>query len=137
MAGQVLAYDYPLLGAFWTVLWIFLWVMWFMLLFRIIVDVFRDDGISGWAKTGWLVLVLIVPFLGVLVYVIARGRGMGSREIKHAQEQKAMVDDYIRETAAKTAPPSHVDELDRLARLKASGDLTTEEFERAKEKILH
>ncbi|WP_107048468.1 SHOCT domain-containing protein [Streptomyces sp. NRRL S-87] len=133
MESQVLAYDYPLLGAFWTVLWIFLWVLWFMLLFRIIVDIFRDDSMSGWGKAGWLILVLIIPFLGVLIYVIARGKSMGRREIEQAREQRAMMDDYIRETAG---PRSHVDELDRLSRLKASGDITPAEFEQAKAKLL-
>ena len=57
-----LAYDYPVLGAFWTVMWIFLWVMWIFLLFRVIVDVFRDDSMNGWAKTGWLLFTIVLPF---------------------------------------------------------------------------
>ena len=80
-ASTYLAYDFPLLSAFWTMLWFFLWIMWFVLLFRIVVDIFRDDAMSGWAKTGWLVFVIVLPFLGVFVYVIARGKNMGHREI--------------------------------------------------------
>ncbi|MEW2413169.1 SHOCT domain-containing protein [Streptomyces sp. NPDC046866] len=133
MVSQFLAYDYPVLGAFWTIMWIFLWVMWFILLFRIVVDIFRDDGLGGWAKAGWLIFVLILPFLGVLVYVIARGKGMGTREIKHVREQRADLDAYIRETAGTRSP---ADELDRLSRLRASGDISPEEYERAKAKVL-
>lgn len=133
MESQLLAYDYPLLGAFWTVLWIFLWVLWFMLLFRIIIDIFRDDGMGGWGKAGWLIFVVFLPFLGVLVYIIARGKGMGAREIKHVQEQRADMDAYIRETAA---PRSQADELSKLSQLRASGDITEAEYQRAKEKIL-
>src|SRR5437879_1307850 len=67
-AQMYLAYDYPLLSAFWTMLVFFLWIMWFVLLFRIIVDIFRDDSLGGWAKAGWLLFVIVLPFLGVLVY---------------------------------------------------------------------
>ncbi|MER6911858.1 SHOCT domain-containing protein [Streptomyces sp. NPDC000594] len=131
---QILAYDYPLLGAFWTVMWIFLWVMWFLLLFRVITDVFRDDDLTGWAKAAWLIFVLVVPFLGVLVYVIVRGRKMGTREIRHAQERQTAMDNYIRETAGKGGSAT---ELAKLSELKAKGDITEAEFQRAKEKILH
>ncbi|QIP87885.1 SHOCT domain-containing protein [Streptomyces sp. Tu 2975] len=129
-----LAYDYPVLGAFWTVMWIFLWVMWLLLLFRIIVDIFRDDRMNGWLKSAWLIFVLVVPFLGALVYVIARGRGMGERELRHTREQKAAVDAYIRDTVG---AGSSTDELARLSELKAKGDITESEFQKAKEKILH
>lgn len=131
-----LAYDYPLLSAFWTMLWFFLWIMWFVLLFRVIVDIFRDDSISGWAKAGWLLLVLLVPFLGVLVYVIARGRGMGSRDVAQARAQKAEFDQYIRETAGPQAAPTSVDQLAKLSEIRARGDITDEEFQRAKAKVL-
>lgn len=135
----ILAYDYPVLGAFWTAMWVFLWVLWIFLLFRIAVDIFRDDSLSGWAKTGWLLFVLILPFLGVLVYVIARGTGMGRREQQTAQSQQNAFDDYIRRTAgtgAGAAAGDHVDQLARLGDLRAKGDITEEEFQRAKEKIL-
>ncbi|MFH8368429.1 SHOCT domain-containing protein [Streptomyces sp. NPDC018031] len=129
-----LAYDYPVLGAFWTIMWIFLWVMWFMLLFRVIADVIRDHDLSGWAKAGWLLFVIVVPFLGVLVYVIARGQGMGRREFRAAQKQQEAVEAYIRETAAGGADPA--EQLARLSDLKTRGDITEEEFQRAKERIL-
>ncbi|MFE0699080.1 SHOCT domain-containing protein [Streptomyces sp. NPDC058872] len=133
-----LAYDYPVLGAFWTVMWIFLWVLWIVLLFRIIGDIFRDDELSGVAKTIWLLFVVVVPFLGVFVYVLARGKGMGQREVKHARAQQRAFDDYIRETAGSgTGPGSEADQLAKLSEMRAKGDITDAEFQRAKEKILH
>ncbi|MFF3014247.1 SHOCT domain-containing protein [Streptomyces sp. NPDC057939] len=136
MDGSVyLAYDYPVLGAFWTVMWIFLWVMWIVLLFRIVVDLFRDHEMSGWVKAAWLLFLIIIPFLGVLVYVIARGRNMGRREIKHAQEQQEAFNAYIRD-AAGTTGKNTTDELARLSELKAKGDLSEAEFQQAKQKLL-
>ncbi|MGI5398019.1 SHOCT domain-containing protein [Streptomyces sp. CA-135486] len=128
-----LAYDYPVLGAFWTVMWIFLWIMWLMLLFRIIIDIFRDHEMSGGAKAAWLIFVLVVPFLGVLVYVIVRGKDMGRREITEAQKQQAAMESYIRETAG---GGSGADQLAKLSELKAKGEISEQEFERAKQKIL-
>ncbi|MEJ8670152.1 SHOCT domain-containing protein [Streptomyces sp. MS1.AVA.1] len=133
-----LAYDYPVLGAFWTVMWIFLWVLWIVLLFRIIGDIFRDDTLSGAGKTGWLIFVVLLPFLGVFVYVLARGKGMGEREMKHAQAKQQAFDDYVRETAGGGAGPGNEGEqLARLSEVRARGDITDAEFQRAKEKILH
>ncbi|MGP8304163.1 SHOCT domain-containing protein [Streptomyces inhibens] len=132
-----MAYDYPVLGAFWTMMWIFLWVLWFVLLFRIIVDIFRDDTMSGWAKTGWLVVVIVLPFLGVFVYVLARGKGMGKREMEHARAQQEALDTYVRVTARGAGRTSEVDELAKLSEIRARGDISDEEFRRAKEKILH
>ncbi|GAA5036035.1 SHOCT domain-containing protein [Streptomyces siamensis] len=133
-AQTYLAYDYPLLSAFWTMLWFFLWIMWFILLFRIIGDIFRDDTLGGWGKAGWLVGVIIVPFLGVLVYLIARGKSMGHRELESAKAQQGAFDAYIRETAA--GGTSSVDELAKLSEIRARGDITDEEFRRAKELVL-
>ncbi|WP_406010166.1 SHOCT domain-containing protein [Streptomyces sp. NBC_00637] len=132
-----LAYDYPLLSAFWTMLVFFLWIMWFVLLFRIVVDIFRDDDLSGWAKAGWLVFCIVLPFLGVFVYVVARGKNMGRREIKQARDQQQAFDSYIRETAKGTGgPSSSVDELARLSEIRARGDITDEEFDKAKKLVL-
>ncbi|MET9644372.1 SHOCT domain-containing protein [Streptomyces syringium] len=132
-----LAYDYPVLGAFWTAVWIFMWVLWVLLLFRVIADIFRDDSLGGWAKTGWLVLVIGLPFLGVFVYVIARGKNMGRRERDHARAQQQAVDDYIRETVGSPDYTSDVEALAKLSEIRAKGDITEDEFRRAKEKILH
>ncbi|MFF8381371.1 SHOCT domain-containing protein [Streptomyces sp. NPDC015661] len=132
-----LAYDYPLLGMFWTMLWLFLWILWFILLFRIIGDIFRDDSLNGWGKTGWLVFVILLPFLGVFVYLIARGKSMGGREIEHARKKQQAFDAYVRETAAGDSRPSRAEELSRLADLRAKGDISEEEFQRAKSLVLN
>jgi hypothetical protein len=131
-----LAYDYPLLSAFWTMLWFVLLVMWFVLLFKVIVDVFRDDSLSGWAKAGWLVFAIVLPFVGVLVYVIARGKGMGQRELAEARERQEAFDSYVREMTAPQSRPSSSDELAKLSELRNHGDITEDEFRRAKEMVL-
>ncbi|MEV5508040.1 SHOCT domain-containing protein [Streptomyces orinoci] len=136
MSGYLnLAYDYPLLSTFWTILWIVLWVCWFFLLFRVITDIFRDDALSGWGKAGWLILTLVLPFLGVFIYVLARGRSMGERERSHLRAQQEAMDQYIRDTTG--GGRSEIDELRTLSDLRNRGDITDEEFRRAKEKILH
>ncbi|MFJ3334339.1 SHOCT domain-containing protein [Streptomyces sp. NPDC086766] len=134
-AQTYLAYDYPLLSAFWTMLWFFLWIMWFIVLFRVIGDIFRDDSLGGWGKTGWLVFVIVLPFLGVLVYLIARGKDMGRREVAQARAQQQAFDTYVRETAA-GGRSSSVDDLARLSEMRARGDITDAEFARAKDVIL-
>ncbi|WP_369159550.1 SHOCT domain-containing protein [Streptomyces sp. R02] len=138
MTGMTyLAYDYPLLSALLTMLVFFLWIMWFILLFRVVVDIVRDDSLSGWGKTGWLVFTIVLPFLGVFVYVIARGRNMGSRELAQARAQQEALDSYIRRTAKGTGEgTSSVDELARLSEIKARGDISDDEFRRAKELVL-
>lgn len=132
MHGTLLAYDYPLLGAFWTVMWVFLAILWIFLLVRVVVDVFRDDSLGGVTKTAWLLFVVFLPFLGVFAYVVARGARMGEREERHAAAQQRAFESYIR----KTAGTSRADELARLGELRAHGDITEEEFRRAKEKVL-
>lgn len=139
MTGHMyLAYDYPVLGAFWTMMWIFLWVIWIFLIVRVVMDVFRDDTMNGWAKAAWLLFVLVLPFVGILAYLLFRGSGMGKREAEQARTRQKAFDDYIRETAggAGTATGG-VDALAKLSELKARGDLTEEEFQRFKEKVLH
>ncbi|WAU83392.1 PLDc N-terminal domain-containing protein [Streptomyces sp. Qhu-G9] len=137
MSGQMnLAYDYPLLSVFSSMLLFFLWIMWFVLLFRVVVDLFRDDNLSGWAKAGWMLFVLFLPFLGVFVYVIARGRNMGRREVAQARAQQEAFTKYVREAAQDGGRPSSVDELARLSEIRGRGDITDEEFRRAKELVL-
>lgn len=133
-AFTVLAYDYPVLGAFWTIMWIALWVLWLVLVVRVVVDIFRDDSLHGGKKAGWLLFVIVLPFLGVFVYLIARGRGMGSREARHAREQRDAFEAQLREMTG--GGDGRVEELSRLSALKDSGDLTEGEFTRAKEKLL-
>ncbi|MFJ8822751.1 SHOCT domain-containing protein [Streptomyces sp. NPDC102467] len=129
--------DYPLLDLFLTMLYFFLWIVWLFLLFRIVTDIFRDEELSGWGKAGWLIFCIVLPYVGVLVYVIARGRGMGRRDAKQAKQAEAQFQDYIRKTAAESnTGAGGTDELARLAELHRSGSLTDEEFSRAKTKLL-
>lgn len=133
--------NYPLLNVFWTMLEFFLWVLWFFLLFKILTDLFRSHDLNGWAKAGWIILVILLPFLGVLLYVIIRGRSMSQRDVEQAQQNEAAFKQYVREAAVTPdtsagAAPSHADELRKLADLKASGALTDEEFQKAKDKLL-
>jgi hypothetical protein len=130
-----LAYDYPVLGAFWTMMWIFLWIIWIFLLVRVLMDIFRDDDLNGWGKAGWCIFVLVLPFIGVFVYLLARGKGMGMREAQQVQARQQAFESYVRETAG-TPRASQADELAKLSEIKARGDLTEEEFQRAKAKIL-
>ncbi|QMU69511.1 SHOCT domain-containing protein [Streptacidiphilus sp. P02-A3a] len=127
--------NYPLLDVFWTMLEFFLWIMWFFLLFRVIGDIFRNHESSGWNKALWLVLVLILPFLGVLIYVIVHGGDMGRRSVARAEQQQRAFQDYVRQAAGPSGGGS-VDELARLAELKDKGALTEAEYQQAKAKIL-
>lgn len=131
--------DYPLLNLFWTMLWFFLWIMWLFLLFKVITDLFRDHELNGWAKAGWMILVIVLPFLGVLLYVIFRGRSMGKREVAAAQEREAAFKSYIRQTASEgggATGGADVDQLARLHDLKEKGAISEEEYQQAKAKIL-
>lgn len=129
----MLAYDYPVLGVFWSMLVFFLWIMWFFLLFRVIVDIFRSDDLGGWAKAAWLIFVLLVPFLGVFVYVIARGDEMGRRDVAQAQARDQAFQSYVRETAG---TGGSVDQLAKLADLRDRGVINDAEFEQQKAKVL-
>lgn len=128
--------NYPLLDIFFTTMWFFLWVLWFMLLFRVFADLFHDDTVSGWVKAGWSVFVIVLPFLGVFIYLIARGKGMGERALARAQQNDEEVRAYVRAAAGTTAKASPAEDLSRLADLRKNGDLTQEEYERAKARVL-
>jgi type VI protein secretion system component VasK len=96
---MLIAADYPFMDVFWSMLVFFLWVAWLIILFRIVGDIFRRHDISGWAKAAWLVFVIALPFLGVLVYLIAQGQHMARRDMEQAKAAQAEMDDYIRSVA--------------------------------------
>ena len=127
------SYSYPLLGAFWTVLEIFLWVLWIWVLIYVFVDIFRSRDLSGWAKALWFLFVLIIPLIGVLVYLIARGDKMHERAVRQAQQQDEAARRYIQEAAG---APNSADQLAKLADLRDRGVITADEFEREKAKLL-
>jgi type VI protein secretion system component VasK len=127
--------DYPLLELFWTMLWFFLFVAWIYLLIVIVTDIFRSDDLSGFSKALWVLFVIIIPWLGVLVYLIARGDKMSARNVAEYQRRDEEMRTYVRE-AAGTSGASTADELTKLAALRDSGTITADEFERQKAKLL-
>ena len=126
------ASSYPLLNLFWTMLMIFLFVFWIFILIQIVVDIFRSHDMGGWAKALWLIFILILPFLGVLVYLIARGGKMQQHQVEAAKEQQQAFNSYVQQAAG----TSTADQLATLAKLKDNGTLTEAEFEAQKAKLL-
>jgi len=122
----MLAYDYPLLGVFWTFLIFMLWVVWLIMLFKIFGDIFRSHDMGGFAKALWSLFIIFLPFLGVLVYLIARGGSMAQRDIAAAQAQQQAFDAYVRQTAGTSGGTA--DELGKLADLRDRGVITPAEF---------
>jgi ABC-type multidrug transport system fused ATPase/permease subunit len=127
------SYSYPVLGAFWTVLEVFLWVLWIWVLIYVFMDIFRSRDLSGWGKALWFVFVLILPLIGVLVYLIARGGKMHERAVQTARQQDQDFRSYVQDAAGSN---STADELTKLAGLRDHGVITSEEFERQKAKVL-
>ena len=128
------SYSYPVLGAFWTILMVFLWVIWFWILITIFVDLFRSHDLSGWAKALWFIFILLLPLIGVLVYLIARGGKMHEHAQKDAQLQEQQFRQYVQEAAGSGG--STADQLSKLADLRDRGAITADEFESQKAKIL-
>ena len=131
----MLAYTYPLLSIFWTMLEFFIFILWIWLLIYIFMDIFRSHDMGGLAKAIWVLFVIILPFLGVLVYLISRGGKMHERAEQAAQAQQKAFDDYVKK-AAGSGSGSSVDELSKLADLKSKGVITDAEFEAQKAKLL-
>jgi Short C-terminal domain/Phospholipase_D-nuclease N-terminal len=125
--------SYPLLDVFWTMMWFFLWVLWFFLLIRVFMDIFRSRDLGGWGKAGWSIFVIVLPFLGVFVYLIARGHKMADREAGQAQAQEEEFRTYVRQTAQGNGT---ADELAKLADLRERGVISEAEFQQGKNKIL-
>ncbi|HJR61394.1 MAG TPA: SHOCT domain-containing protein [Vicinamibacterales bacterium] len=126
------AADYPFLDVMWTMVVFFLWITWFWLLITVFGDVFRRDDLSGWGKTGWLIFTIVLPFLGVFIYLVTQNRGMTRRNLERASAQRAQLDDYVRETAGGGAAA----EIEKAKGLLDSGALTQEEFDAIKRKAL-
>lgn len=118
---------------FLSMLYFFLFVIWIWLLISIFGDILRSDDLSGWAKAAWSVFVIVLPFLGVFAYLIARGHKMGEHAAAQARRQDEMFRSYVRDAAA--TPASEVDQLSKLASLRADGTITDEEFQRLKAKV--
>jgi hypothetical protein len=129
----VLAADYPFLDVLWTLLVFFAWVIWFWLLITVLADVFRRHDISGWAKVGWTIFVIVLPFLGVFIYLGTQSKSMAERNQRDAQAAQAQVDDYVRSVATEGGAAA---EIERAKKLLDSGAISQAEFEAIKQKAL-
>ena len=124
--------SYPLLNIFWSILEFFLWFIWIWLVVMVFIDIFRSRDLSGWAKALWVLFVVIIPVIGVLVYLIARGGEMHERAERQAVRQQDAFRSYVQHNAES----SPADQLTKLAELRDHGTITEEEFQRQKAKIL-
>jgi hypothetical protein len=129
----MLAADYPFLDVLWTMVIFFAWVIWFWLLITVFADVFRRHDIGGFAKTLWLIFVIVLPFLGVFIYLITQSQGMGERNIEHARASQKHMDEYVRSVAGSGGSAA---EIERAKQLLDSGAITQEEFNQIKAKAL-
>ena len=127
--------SYPLLNLFWTMLEFFVWVIWIWLLIWVFIDIFRSRDLSGWAKALWFLFVLLIPLIGVLVYLIARGGSMHERAAQEAKREDEETRKYIQRAAA-TSPASTADQLAKLADLRDRGVISEQEFQQEKAKVL-
>jgi ABC-type multidrug transport system fused ATPase/permease subunit len=131
----MLAYDYPLGGVFLSMLYFFLFFIWIWILITVFMDIFRSPDLNGWIKALWSIFVIILPFLGVFIYLIARGGKMQERKLQEAAQQKQAFDSYVRQTAGGSGSDV-TSQLSQLADLLAQGVLTESEFEAQKTKVL-
>ena len=131
----MLASSYPVLDAFLTMLYFFLFIIWIWLLIMVFMDIFRSHDMGGWAKALWVIFIIILPFLGVLVYLIARGGKMHERAAQQAAQQQKAFDAYVKQAAGASGDTT-ADQLSKLADLKSQGVITDSEFDAQKAKIL-
>jgi hypothetical protein len=128
---MLVAAEYPFLEILWTMIIFFAWVIWIWIAITVLVDLFRRHDIGGWQKAAWVVFVIVLPFLGVLVYLISQHEGMRERTMAQAQAQKKELDQYVRETAGGSAA-----EIAKAKELLDAGTITQAEFEAIKRKAL-
>jgi hypothetical protein len=126
----------PLLDVFWTTLWFFLFLAWVWLVISVFGDIFRSRDLSGWGKGLWTLFVVLVPWLGVLVYLIARGTSMGERSVQDAVEREQATRQYIQTVASSNGSSSRADEIAKLAELRKTGVITEDEFDVQKARLL-
>jgi hypothetical protein len=129
----VIAADYPFLDVLWTLFIFFAWVIWFWLLITIFADIFRRHDIGGGKKALWVIFVIIVPFVGVLIYLIAESKGMAERQEQVARRAKSQTDEYIKTVAADVDPAGQIAQAKQLL---DSGAISQQEFDALKQKAL-
>src|SRR4051812_35685971 len=125
--------DYPLLNLFWTMFVFFIWVLWFWLLFTVFSDLFRRSDISGWGKVGWTVLVIVLPYIGVFVYLVVEGKAMAERRERDVRAYQQQFDDRVRSVASEG---NAADQIAKGKQLLDSGAISAEEFEQLKQRAL-
>ena len=128
-----IAADYPFLNILWSMIIFFVWVTWIWMMILILSDVFRRRDLSGWGKAGWTLFMIILPFLGALIYLIAESDGMAERRAQDVQGQQAQMDDYVRSVAASGGPAA---EIEKAKQLLDSGAISQTEFDALKAKAL-
>ena len=128
---MLVAADYPFLDVLWTMILFFAWVAWIWIAITVFADVFRRHDINGWGKAAWVVLVIVLPFLGVLIYLISQHEGMRERSVKDAETQKAAFDQYVREAAGGSAA-----EIAKAKELLDAGTISQAEFDAIKAKAV-
>ncbi len=132
----VAAADYPFLEIFFTIVVFFAWIAWFSAVISVLGDIFGRDDLSGWGKAGWVLVVVVIPFLGVLIYLGAQGEEMAARKMARAQAQRAQMDDYVREVAGGSAGAGAAAEISQAKELLDRGAIDQAEFDRLKQKAL-
>ncbi len=128
-----IAADYPFLDVLWTMLIFFAWIIWFWLLITVFSDLFRRHDTSGFAKVLWIIFVIVLPFLGVFIYMIVEHQGMTERSMRQAQDQRSQMDDYVRSVAGSGGAAA---EIEKAKGLLDSGAITQAEFDAIKAKAL-
>jgi Short C-terminal domain/Phospholipase_D-nuclease N-terminal len=126
-----IAADYPFMDVLWSMIIFFFWVIWIWIVITVLIDVFRRDDIGGWGKAAWVIFVVILPWLGVLIYLIVEHDGMRERRVRDAQAQKQAFDQYVRDAAGGSAA-----EIAQAKQLLDSGAITQDEFKAIKAKAL-
>jgi hypothetical protein len=127
-----MAADYPFMDVLWSMIIFFFWVIWIWIVITVLIDVFRRRDIGGWAKAAWVIFVVILPWLGVLIYLIVEHDGMRQRSTRQAQAQRQVFDEYVRDTAGGGSAA----EIAKAKELLDAGTITQEEFEALKAKAL-
>ena len=128
---MLIAADYPFMDVLWSMIIFFFWVIWIWIVVTVLIDVFRRHDIGGFSKALWVIFVVILPWLGVLIYLIVEHDGMRERGMKQAQAQKDQFDQYVREASGGSA-----DEIAKAKQLLDQGAITQEEFDALKAKAI-
>jgi Phospholipase_D-nuclease N-terminal len=128
----LIATSYPLLEVFWTMLIFFAFFIWIWILFTVFADLFRRDDISGWGKAAWIIFVIVLPYLGVLVYLIAEHKGMTERTIQQQEAAKSQMDQYVR-SVARSDPTEQIAKGEELLK---QGTISQAEFDQIKQRAL-